>query len=583
MNIIGYLHGRDPAACLVANGELVAFVEEERLIRQKHAANIFPIRSIDFCLKAGGLDLKDVDAFAFGYDAPSFSNGKIASIYDRINAHYPPDATTRNWQLANLSGHSVEAFTSRLDREILRYYGVANPAPLRFFPHHHSHAITAFHFSPFEDALVLIVDGSGDYQCTTLWEGRGAELKLLHEVEIPHSLGWFYAAVTEFLGFESYDGEYKVMGLAAYGRPNPRFREAFEQVLHPDSTPFGYALEGQYIHNGKRTHSGRFTDALVELLGMAPRARTEPLTAIHEDIAFEAQRALEEAVLRLVRHFRTVTGSKRLVLAGGVAQNVKMNGRIHAEGLFDEIFAFPIPSDSGTSIGAALGVHGEETGSIPRSPLKHLYLGPSYTDREIEDELNACGIAFERPDDLVAATAAKLEAGCLVGWFQGALEGGARALGARSILADPRTVETRDRVNAAVKFREYWRPFCPSLPIEDLDRFVNRGSEAPFMIMAFEATEEASARIPAVVHVDNTMRIQTVSREQNPLYHSLLVEFGRRTGAPALLNTSFNVKGEPIVCSPKDAIRTFFSTGLHVLVIGPYIVTKPGYTEQGQA
>jgi carbamoyltransferase len=253
--------------------------------------------------------------------------------------------------------------------------------------------VAAFHLSPFDEALVAVVDGSGEHQCTTLWRGAGQDLELIHEVELPHSLGWFYSALTEYLGFESYDGEYKVMGLAAYGRPHPRFREVLGRVLHPGEEGFDYAVERDYIHNGEHTYSGRFTDRLAAELGLAPRAHAHPITPEHEDLAFEAQRAVEEAVLRLLGHFARATGLRNLAIGGGVGQNVKLNGRIRQSGLFDEVFLFPIPADSGTSVGAALGVHQEITGSVPRGELEHVYWGPSYTDDEIEAELRPAGCA----------------------------------------------------------------------------------------------------------------------------------------------------------------------------------------------
>jgi carbamoyltransferase len=575
MNIVGYHHGRDPSACLLQDGRITAFVEEERLIRYKHATNVFPIRSIETVLHQGGLTLADVDAFAMGYDGPRFANGEMAAFYDRLNERYPPDRGSRSWQLGNLSRTAYPALQARLANELLRRFGVRTPSPLHCHPHHRSHAVATFHLSPFEEALVFTVDGSGEHHCTTVWRGAGQDLELLYEVELPHSLGWFYSAVTEYLGFESYDGEYKVMGLAAYGRPHDHFRTVFDQVLHAGPEGFDYVLERDFIHNGPHTWSGRFTDRLVAAMGLAPRAAVDPITAEHEDFAFEAQRALEETVLRMLRHFREKTGLRNLTIGGGVGQNVKMNGRIGESGLFDEVFLFPIPADSGTSAGAAMGVHQQLTGSLPRYELQHVYWGPSYSDDDIEAELRLCGVPYRKPHNLEDAVAELLAGGRIAGWFQGAMEAGQRALGARSILADPRSAEIRDRVNAAIKYREYWRPFCPSITVEDVDRYVVCPTRAPFMIMAFRATEEAAREVAGVVHVDGTMRVQTVDAESNPRFHRLIKAFEARTGVPVLLNTSFNIKGEPIVCSPRDALRTFWSTGLDALAIGSFLLVKP--------
>ncbi len=576
MNILSYFHGIDPAAAIISDGRVAAYVEEERLIRFKHAANLFPVRAIGQCLDIAGLALSEIDAIVYGWDAHRYAGGGMAEFYERINGEYPPDAATRAWQTRNVGMFSPDALRGRLTAALVPFLGVApdDVPPMVFYPHHKTHAAPAFFMSPYDEALVLTVDGSGDAECTVLWRGAGTELTPLHKIEIPHSLGWFYAAITELLGFQAYDGEYKVMGLAAYGRENLDIRARLEQMLHPGPRGFDYVLEPRFIHHGAHTYSTRFTDALPELLGIAPRQGPVPLEQIHEDIAFEAQRALEETVLRLLAHVRQETGLSRLCIGGGVGLNVKMNSRIHRSGLFDDVFAFPVPNDSGLAIGAAIGEWVERTGERP-APLHHVYWGPSYTDEEIELQVRSCGLAYRKCDDIADATAELLAAGRVVGWFQGRLEGGPRALGGRSILADPRTVESRDRVNAAIKFREYWRPFCPSIAEEAADRFLKKCDKAPYMILAYEATDEARQKVPAVVHVDGTVRAQTVSRDTNPRYHALLQAFEARTGVPVVLNTSFNIKGEAIVCSPRDALRTFFSTGVDALAMGSLLIEKP--------
>jgi carbamoyltransferase len=574
MNIVGYFHGIDPAACLVRDGELVAFCEEERLIRYKHAPNMFPTRSIEYCLKSAGIGLRDVDAFAYGWDAAAYSDGRMASFYEKANAAHPPDPGTLGWQKRNLGWFREEVLTTRLRSALYKHFGDGHEAKLVFEPHHRSHAATAFFFSPMDEALVFVVDGSGDSHCATVWRGCGTELELLHAVEIPHSLGWFYAAMTEYLGFDAYDGEYKVMGLAAYGRPNERFRKAIAQVVKKGPLGFDYTVDPKYIHHGKHTFSERFTDSLVELVGMPPRMGPKPLTKEHEDLAYETQLALEEHAIRLVRHFAEKTGLRKLCIAGGVALNVKMNSRIHREGLFDDLFIFPIPSDSGTGIGSAIAHSVRKTKKRP-APLRHVYLGPRYQDAELELQLSSCGLEYQRHEDIAEPVADLLTQGQVVGWVQGGLEGGPRALGARSILADPRDVNARDRVNAAIKFREYWRPFCPSMAEEAADKYLKKPLSAPFMILAFDATDAAKKDAPAIVHVDGTVRVQTVSADANPPYHRLLKAFERRTGVPIVLNTSFNIKGEAMICSPRDALRTFFSTGIDALAIGPFLVKKP--------
>lgn len=576
VKLLGYFHGIDPAAAVIVDGKVVAYIEEERLVRYKHAPNMFPIRSIVQCLKIAGLEVTDIDAAVWGLDAHRYGSGDMARFYQEVNRRFPPDNATLHWQQRNVGMLAPPALERTYRNAIVRSFGIApdKVPPLTFYPHHRTHAAAAFYLSPHEEALVFTVDGSGDSDCTTLWHGKGSTLELLHKIEIPHSLGWFYAAITEFLGFDAYDGEYKVMGLAAYGKEDVDIRGKLEKIVRVGAAGFDYEVDPKFIHHGAHTYSERFTDALPELIGMPPRQGPKKIEPIHESIAFEAQRLLEETTIRLLTHFRRETGLRTLCIAGGVGLNVKMNSRIHRMALFDRVSAFPIPTDSGLAIGAPIGHWVDHTGRRP-PPLDHVYLGPGYDDDEIENQLRQCGLAYRRPDDLPDATAELLAGGKVVAWFQGRLEGGPRALGGRSILADPRTIEARDRVNAAIKFREYWRPFCPSLTVESAERYLKRSAPAPFMILAFEATQLASQQVPAVVHVDQTMRVQTVDRDVNPRYHAMLQAFEARTGVPVVLNTSFNVKGEAIVCTPREALRTFFATGIDALAIGAFIVEKP--------
>jgi carbamoyltransferase len=575
-SILGYFHGIDPAAALVADGELVAYVEEERLVRQKHAPDVFPLRSIKACLDLAGRDLGDLDCVAYGWDAPRYGNGEMRRRYATINDRYPPDEATRRWQEGCLRRFAPGSLRAVLEGQLVRGFGVRpeEVPELAFYAHHRTHAAAAFYLSPFDEALVLTLDGSGDAECTMLWRGSGATLTPLHAIGIPASLGWFYAAITEYLGFEAYDGEYKVMGLAAYGRENLELREKLQRVVREGRNGWDYEVDPRFIHHGRHTFSERFTDELVDLLGLPPRQGPRAIQDVHEDMAFEAQRLLEETVLRLLVHFRRETGLTRLCIGGGVGLNVKMNSRIRRSGLFQDVFAFPIPNDSGLAIGASVGLWVDRHARRP-PPLRHLYLGPSWSDDDIELQVKSCGLRYRRSEDIASDTAEVLAQGKVVGWFQGRLEGGPRALGGRSILADPRRVEARDRVNAAVKFREYWRPFCPSLTEEAAPRYLVAPTSAPFMIVAFEATDEARRTTPAIVHVDGTVRPQTVDPDTNPRYYRLLKAFEARTGVPVLLNTSFNVKGEAMVGSPRDALRTFWSTGIDALALGSFLIEKP--------
>ena len=576
MIVMSYFSGVDPAAALIRDGELVAYVEEERLIRFKHATNIFPVRSIEACLEKAGATLSEVDSFVYGWDAMRYADGRMEAFYEDQNKRYPPDDATRAWQRRLLGVFRPEQLKKRLYSELVAHFGISlnDVPPLTFYPHHKAHAAAAFLMSPFEEAAVLTIDGSGDSECTVVWHGKGIELEPIHRIEIPHSLGWFYSAITELLGFKAYDGEYKVMGLAAYGSENMELRAKLNDVLKPGPSEFDYELDPSFIHHGAHTYSTRYTDKLPEHLGVEPRLGTAPLTKLHEDLAFEAQRALEETVLRLLSHVRAESGLKNLCIGGGVGLNVKMNSRILKSGLFDEVFPHPIPNDSGLSIGAAIGEWTRVTGTRPE-PLKHVYLGPSYSDEAIEDQVRSCGLSYRKCDDIATETAKLLADGKIVAWFQGAMEGGPRALGGRSILGDPRDVSTRDRVNSAIKFREYWRPFCPSMSDKAASQLLDKCTTAPYMVLAHDATDEAHKLVPAIVHVDGTARTQTVNADTNPRYHALLMAFEKLAGVPVLLNTSFNIKGEAIVCSPRDAIRTFSSTGIDALAIGSLLLEKP--------
>jgi len=407
-----------------------------------------------------------------------------------------------------------------------------------------------------------------------VWRHEGEQLVPLREIRIPHSLGWVYAAFTEYLGFRAYDGEYKVMGLAAFGRPNADLRARVERIVHaaPDGTE--YRVDPTYVHYGPRSYSDRFTDNLVELFDRKPRLAHEDISQWHEDLAYAVQENLELQIERLVKWAVRETGIRHVTIGGGVGLNIKMNSRLFQMPEVSNVFAQPLCSDGGAAVGAALAACFDRTRTRPE-PVKTLALGPADSDEAIESALKLAHLRYERPGDICHATARELAKGHIVAWFQGRMEAGPRALGQRSILADPRNVANRDKVNAIIKFREYWRPFCPSMIAEAADRYFDRFTSAPFMILAFTANDRLKRDAPAIVHVDGTSRVHLVDREVNPLFHQLLSEFGRETNVPVLLNTSFNVKGEPIVCTIQDALRTFWSTGLEVLAAGPFLIKKP--------
>jgi carbamoyltransferase len=574
MNFLGIFYdGADPAAALIRNGKLIAYVEEERLVRLKHATDYFPYRSIQYCLEAGGIELSDVDYITYGWNCPKYSNGFMRKFYDGINKKYNVDEATLGWQQRLMSFFNAYNQKDRIHGHLRKIYGDVSFPEIRFVPHHFTHAFSAYHYSGFEDALTITIDGSGDENCTVIWEGRGGKLTQLKSFDIPQSLGWYYAAFTEYLGFRAYDGEYKVMGLAAYGKPQKELIEKVKKVLTP--LPDGeYRVDPDYIFYGSHKFSERFTDKLADLFERPPRLPDEEIGEWHRDLSFAVQHFLEETVLGIVAHYTKKTGLRKVCIGGGVGLNIKMNERIYESGLVDDIFVQPICSDAGTSFASAAATDYALNGNKPET-MTDVYLGPEYSNEEIETHLKRCKLDYRQVSNIDAEAAKILSSGGVVGWFQGRMEGGPRSLGARSILADPRTTESRDKVNAVVKYREYWRPFCPSILDSERDRLLNKPTEAPFMILGFEASDAARKEIPAVVHVDDTVRVQVVKSETNKRFATLLEEFKSLTGVGAVLNTSFNVKGEPIVCNPLDAIRTFSATGLDALAIGDFIVQKP--------
>jgi carbamoyltransferase len=547
VNIIGLSSGyHESACCLLRDGELVAAAEEERFSRVKHDPRL-PLAAWRFCLERGGLGIRDLDALAY-YESPT---KKLAR---------------QLWagQVARLADLDV----GRVERDIRERLGFTGPI-LRF-EHHHSHAASSFFYSGFPDAAVLTVDGVGEWATTTYGRGRGRELEIFEEVHFPHSLGLLYSTLTSFLGFRVNDGEYKVMGLAPYGRPTRL--DALRRLL--ELRPRGqFALDMRYFDwsGGARM----YTDALGELLAMPARAPGAPLAAAHRDLARSLQQLLEEVLLAKVRYLATAVDSPNLCLAGGVALNCVANRRLLAEGPFARLFVQPAAGDSGACLGAAALAHAALTGEAPAgAPLEQVDLGPEYGAEEIACLLAAAGVAARdyagREDELLDAVVERLLAGQVVAWFQGRMEFGPRALGARSILADPRRPEIRDRINRLIKQRESFRPFAPSVLLDHAARHFALDHPSPFMLETCPVRSPLA--LPAITHVDGSARPQTVDPRRLPRFAALLAAFHRRSGCPLLLNTSFNVDGEPIVCTPEDALRSMAAARLDALVLGDHLV-----------
>ena len=554
---------------------MVAFAEEERFLRYKHAHGLYPVRALRYCLDEAGVGLDQVEAVAVNWNVPAYTDGTMRAFFEDLRRRWPVDPGTVAWQEGVLRRFEVGNLRRRHERQVRRTFGDVPVPPLHPVPHHYTHAVQALMQSPFERAVCLTIDGSGDQHTAVLWRWDGEHIEPLREIVMPHSLGWVYAAFTEYLGFDAYDGEHKVMGLAVYGRPRDDLRAALAQVVGTAPDGVEFRVDPGFIHYGPHTWSDRYTDRLVDRLGRPPRTPDEPLTPWHENVAYALQERLEEAVERLVVWAVRETGIRAVCVGGGVGLNVKMNSRLFGHPEIVDVFPHPLCSDGGAAAGAALAACWQATGARPER-LETLALGPEETTDDIEQALRTARLAYGRPDDICEAVADELDRGRVVGWFQGRMEAGPRALGQRSILANPRGTEMRDRVNAIVKFREYWRPFCPSMTAEAAPRYFEHTTDASFMILALPANECLRREAPAVVHVDGSCRVQLVHERVLPRYHRLLTAFEKRTGTPVLLNTSFNVKGEPIVCTVQDALRTFWSTGLEVLAAGDFLLRKPG-------
>jgi carbamoyltransferase len=436
-------------------------------------------------------------------------------------------------------------------------------AQFRFVEHHLAHAISAYSFSGFDDAAVLVLDGRGAWEASSLWHGIHGRLEHVWTIPWPNSLGLFYAQFTQYLGFQPYSDEWKVMGLAPYGEPGINLRD----FIIPDDNP--YKISTRLLLDDKPSPLAGITARLGPL-----REAESEIDPKHKNVAFAVQDACEKAMMTLARAAVAQTGSRNICLAGGVALNSKANGKILSSGIVDRIFVQPAAGDDGVCLGAALAPYLDNGGKLPMRKMRHAYLGAENSDEEIEKALTTYKLRATRVADPAAAAAEMLANGKILGWVQGRMEFGPRALGARSILADPRDPEMNAKVNNAVKFREWWRPFAPSMLAEVAGEYIESATDSPFMILTAQVKPEKRSVIPSVTHVDGSARPQTVERDVNPLYWRLIREFGNRTGVPVVMNTSFNLRGEPIVSTPTDAVRTFFSSGMDALVIGSFVVEK---------
>lgn len=590
LGISAYYH--DSAACLVVDGEIIAAAQEERFTRKKHDSE-FPINAIEYCLTEARIAASDVDYVVF-YDKPFL---KFERLFETYLAFAPKGfksfATSLPvWVKDKLFQKTViiDALKEHLSEEI------DWAEKLLFSEHHLSHAASAFFPSPFEEAAILTMDGVGEWATTSLAVGSGNRLSVKNEIHFPHSLGLLYSAITYYIGFKVNSGEYKVMGLAPYGEP--KYADLIKTHLVDIKEDGSFHLDMSYFDyctNLKMTNK-KFDD----LFGAPPRKPESTLTQREMDIAASIQAVTEEVVTKLARGIRKNTGLKNLCLAGGVALNCVANGKLLRENIFENIWIQPASGDAGGAVGAALAAYylmlNQPRKVKPNDSMKGAYLGPEYSQKEIEERLASVGAKFEVVGDkeLITLTAQALADGKAVGWHQGRMEFGPRSLGGRSIIADPRSPSVQKQLNLKVKYRESFRPFAPSVLREDVSEWFQIETDSPYMLLVadiakdkqLEMTEEQKklfgieklnvprSDIPAVTHVDYSARIQTVHKETNAKYHALISEFKKLTGCPVLVNTSFNVRGEPIVCSPEDAFNCLMGTDIDFLVVGNCIMKK---------
>jgi carbamoyltransferase len=580
----------DAAAALLQDGELVAAAEEERFSRKKHDSD-FPKLAIQYCLDTAGIGVNDLDYVVF-YEKPFVKFERILTTSLQV--------VPKSWKVFG------DAMTTWLldklwVKNLIRQEMGISSDRILFSEHHLSHAASTFLCSPFDEAAILTIDGVGEWATATMGRGKGTEIKLLREVRFPHSVGLLYSAFTAFLGFEVNEGEYKVMGMAPYGEP--RYVDKVHKLIRLDSDG-SFWLDMDYFcfhHSSTQTYNSKFTDLFGEprnpswhffTASSGYPAYFEPKPSnfnelaaknqYYADVAASIQQVTEEIVLGMVRSLHKETGLDRICMAGGVALNSVANGRIIKETPIREVYIQPAAGDGGGALGAALYAYHCALGKPRQFMMRHAYWGQEFSHGAVNDFARGCGMPYQtysREEDLLDGVVEELQAGHVVGWFQGRFEWGPRALGSRSIIADPRRHDMKEIVNIKIKFREPFRPFAPSVLAESAERFFDlpdapRHYPARFMLYVVDVKDGQADVLPAITHVDGTARLQTVHKAESPLYYKLIDRFGQATGVPVVLNTSFNLKGEPIVTTPANAFSTFSRSGMDALVMGNCIVRK---------
>ena len=591
LGISAFYH--DSAACIIKDGEIIAAAQEERFTRKKHDAS-FPHHAIKYCIQEAQINAEQIDSVVF-YEKPFIKFERLLETY----LAFAPKGFI-SFAKAMPAWIKDKLFQkSAIIKELKSIFGKNTNwhERLMFSEHHLSHAASAFYPSPFESAAVLTLDGVGEWTTTSIAVGKGSDLKVVKEIHFPHSLGLLYSAFTYYTGFKVNSGEYKVMGLAPYGEP--RYANLIREKLITVADDGSFHLDMSYFDYATGlTMTNKKFDALF---GGPPRTSETELSQREMDLAASVQKVIEEIVVQLAKGIAKETGERNLCLAGGVALNCVANGILLREKIFDNIWIQPAAGDAGGALGAALSVwhlnnQGERKISTIGDAMKGSYLGPVFNDIEIEEELKSCGAVFKKysEDELIKNVASALANEKAVGWMQGRMEFGPRALGGRSIIADPRSPKMQKQLNLKVKYRESFRPFAPSVLREDVGEWFEHYIDSPYMLLVADVQKDkrrtmtveekalfgieklnvSRSSVPAITHIDYSARIQTVHKDTNPLYHALISNFKNMTGCPLIVNTSFNVRGEPIVCTPKDAFKCFMGTDLDVLALGNFLLIK---------
>ena len=591
LGISAFYH--DSAACIIKDGEIIAAVQEERFTRKKHDAS-FPHHAIKYCIQEAKINAEQIDSVVF-YEKPFIKFERLLETY----LAFAPKGFI-SFAKAMPAWIKDKLFQkSAIIKELKSIFGKDTNwhERLMFSEHHLSHAASAFYPSPFESAAVLTLDGVGEWTTTSIAVGKGSDLKVLKEIHFPHSLGLLYSAFTYYTGFKVNSGEYKVMGLAPYGEP--RYANLIREKLITVADDGSFHLDMSYFDYATGlTMTNKKFDALF---GGPPRTSETELSQREMDLAASVQKVTEEIVVQIAKGIAKETGEQNLCLAGGVALNCVANGILLREKIFDNIWIQPAAGDAGGALGAALSVwylrnQGKRKISSASDAMKGSYLGPAFSDSEIEEDLKSCGAIFKKcsEDELIEDVTSALANEKAVGWMQGRMEFGPRALGGRSIIADPRSPKMQKQLNLKVKYRESFRPFAPSVLYEDVGEWFEHYTNSPYMLLVANVQEDKRrimtveekalfgieklnvprSSVPAITHVDYSARIQTVHKDTNPRYHALISNFKKVTSCPLVVNTSFNVRGEPIVCTPKDAFKCFMGTDLDVLAVGSYLLIK---------